>query len=76
MKLGYRKPSKDGEIRKNELTPVMAKVVAETRTEGKGTTPDSKPSFKDAEEGIDVKDLRTAGKILEVYKKILEVEVL
>ena len=33
-----------------------------------------KPS-KDAEEGIDVRDLRTAGKILEVYKKILKQEV-
>ena len=34
-----------------------------------------KPEFKDAEEGIDVRDLRTAGKILEVYKKILMEEI-
>ena len=34
-----------------------------------------KPTFKDAEDGIDVKDLRTAGKILSEFKKIMEVEI-
>lgn len=34
-----------------------------------------KPEFKDAEEGIDVRDLRTAGKILQEFKKIMKMEV-
>ena len=39
---GYFKPKKDSGGEK-EGTPIMAEVVVETRTEGEGTHPDSKP---------------------------------
>lgn len=43
--------------------------------ENQSSLSDSKPSFKDAQEGIDVRDLRIAGKILREFIKIMEVEV-
>lgn len=89
--MGYKKPSKDGEKEfDSKYTGRVEPQSAEpSMTVGKRESTDSKPSFKDAEDGIDVKDIFIVSKLsensrfkiyakifLKEFKKIMEVEVL